>query len=64
MAKDHTVCLKCHPLLFPRFQWFNIKAALAHYSVNQNEVDELLAKGAIEPCIGGAYFLFLSLCGT
>ena len=34
---------------------FNIMVAMAHYPIIQ-EVDELLSKGSIEPCIGGAGF--------
>ena len=38
------------------FWHFNVKAAAAHHPVIQKEVDELLAKGAIEPSSGGAGF--------
>ena len=38
------------------FRWFYIKGALAHYHIIQKEVDELLAKGAIEPLDGGSGF--------
>ena len=38
------------------FQPFNVKAAAAHHPVIQKEVDELLAKGAIEPSSCGAGF--------
>ena len=42
--------------LFCDFWHFNVKAAAAHHPVIQKEVDELLAKGAIEPSSGGAGF--------
>ena len=35
---------------------FTIKAALAHHPIIQKEMDELLARGAIEPSTGGAGF--------
>ena len=37
-------------------QQFNVKVAAAHHPVIQKEVDELLAKGVIEPSSGGAGF--------
>ena len=40
---------RCHPPLFHNFKWFNIKAALVHHPFFQKEVDELLARVAIEP---------------
>ena len=48
--------LRSCPPLFPDFWHFNVKAAAAHHPVIQKEVDELLAKGAIEPSSGGAGF--------
>ena len=42
--------------LFCNFWHFNVKVAAAHHPVIQKEVDELLAKGAIEPSSGGAGF--------
>ena len=44
------------PPLFLDFQHFNVKVAAAHHPVIQKEVDELPAKGAIEPSSGGAGF--------
>ena len=44
------------PLLFHNFKWFNFKAAAAHHPITQKEVDDLLAKRAIEPSFGGAGF--------
>ena len=40
----------------PDLQHFNVKAAAAHHPIIQKEVDELLAKGAIEPSSGGVGF--------
>ena len=56
MVQGHHLQLKSHPPLFHDFQHFNVKAADAHHPVIQKEVDELLAKGAIEPSSGGAGF--------
>ena len=56
MVQSHHLQLKSHPPLFCDFQHFNVKAAAAHHPVIQKEVDELLAKGAIEPSSGGAGF--------
>ena len=56
MVQGHHLQLKSHPPLFCDFQHFNVKAAAAHHPVIQKEVDELLAKGAIEPSSGGAGF--------
>ena len=44
--------LRCHPPLLHNFKWFNIKAAIAHYSVIHREVDGMLAKGSVEPLSG------------
>ena len=56
MVWGHHLQLRSHPSLFRNFRHFNVKAAAAHYPVMQKEVDELLAKGAIEPFSGGAGF--------
>ena len=53
MVKGHYLQLRSHPPLFCDFRWFNIKAALAHHSIIQKEIDELLAKGATEPSTCG-----------
>ena len=50
----HHLQLRSHPPLFHEFWHFNVKAA--HHPVIQKEVDELLAKGAIEPSSSGAGF--------
>ena len=42
--------------LFFKFLQFNVKAAAAHHPIIQKEVDELLAKGAVEPSSSGAGF--------
>ena len=52
---DHLELRTCPPL-FHDFQQFNVKVVAAHHPVIQREVDELLAKGAIEPSSGGAGF--------
>ena len=51
--------LRSHPPLFPDFWCFNVKAAVAHHPVIQRVVDELLAKGEIQPSSGGAGFMFV-----
>ena len=56
MVWGHHLQLKSRPPLFHDFWHFNVKAAAAHHPVIQKEVDELLAKGAIEPSSGGAGF--------
>ena len=48
MIKGHHLQLRCHPLLFHNFTWFNIRVAVAHHAINQKEMDELLVKGSIE----------------
>ena len=52
--------------LFHNFRHFNIKTATAHHSIIQQEVDELLAKGVIEPSLmvlvfTHTFLLFLSV---
>ena len=42
--------------LFHNFKRFNIRVTAAHHPVIQREVDELLAKGAIEPLTYDARF--------
>ena len=56
MVQGHHLQLRSHPPLFCDFWYFNVKVAAAHHPVIQKEVDELLAKGAIEPSSGGAGF--------
>ena len=56
MVQGHHLQLRSHPPLFRNFWHFNVKVPAAHHPVIQKEVDELLAKGAIEPSSGGARF--------
>ena len=56
MVLGHHLQLRSHPPLFRDFRQFNIKVAAAHHPVIRKEVDELLAKGAIEPSSSGAGF--------
>ena len=56
MVKGHHLQLWSHPPLFCNFQQFNVKVATNDHPIIQKEVDELLAKGAIEPSYGGAGF--------
>ena len=56
MVQGHHLQLRSHPPLFRNFRHFNVKVPAAHHPVIQKEVDELLAKGAIEPSSGGAGF--------
>ena len=56
MVWGHHLQLRSCPPLFCDFWHFNVKVAAAHHPVIQKEVDELLAKGAIEPSSGGAGF--------
>ena len=44
------------PPYFHNFKQFSIKAATAYHPIIQKAVDELLAKGAIEPSSDGAAF--------
>ena len=56
MVQVHHLQLRSHPPLFHDFQHFNVRVAAAHHPIIQKEVDELLAKGAIEPSSTGAGF--------
>ena len=56
MVQGHHLQLRSHPPLFRNFWHFNVKVPAAHHPVIQKEVDELLAKGPIEPSSGGAGF--------
>ena len=56
MVRGHHLQLRSRPPLFRNFRHFNVKVPAAHHPVIQKEVDELLAKGAIEPSSGGAGF--------
>ena len=56
MVQGHHLQLRSHSPLFCDYWHFNVKAAAVHHPVIQKEVDELLAKGAIETSSGGAGF--------
>ena len=56
MVQGHHLQLRSHPPLLHNFWQFNVKAAAAYNPISQKEVDELLAKGAIEPVSGDADF--------
>ena len=56
MIWGHHLQLQSHPPLCHKFWQFNAKAATNHHPIIQKEVDELLAKGVIEPSSGGAGF--------
>ena len=56
MVWGHHLQLRSCPPLFHDFWHFNVKAASAHHPVIQKEVDELLAKRAIELSSGGVGF--------
>ena len=56
MVKGHHLQLWKWPLLFHDFKQFSIKAAKVQCSVIQEAVQELLAKGDIEPSSGGTGF--------
>ena len=55
MVRGHYLQLKDCPLLFYYLQQFNIKAAMDVHPIIQKEVDELLAKDAIELLTGGVH---------
>ena len=56
MVQGHHHQLWSCPPLFHNFWQFNVKGATTHHPLIQKEVDELLAKGAIEPSSGSAVF--------
>ena len=56
MVKVHNIQMRSQPPLFCNFQLFNIKAPVVHHPFIQKEVQELSAKGVIEPSFGGAGF--------
>ena len=64
MVKGHYCQLRACLPLFHNFYWFSIKAAPAHHPVIQKEVQELLAKEAIEPLTGDAGFHLQFVCGS
>ena len=56
VIQGHQLQLWFHPPLFHNFWQFNVKAATTHHPIIEKEVDELLAKGVIEPSSGGGGF--------
>ena len=54
MVQGHYLQPRCHLLVIPYFLWINIRATTAHPVIE--ELDEELAKDAIEPSTGGASF--------
>ena len=58
MVRGHHLQLWSHPPLFHNFWQFNVKVATTHHPIIQNEMDELLAKGAFVPSSGGDGFYF------
>ena len=56
MVQGHHLQLRSHPPLFHNFEEFNVKAATTHHPIIQKAMDELLAKGVIEPASLGAGF--------
>ena len=63
IVKDHLSILGPRPLLCCNFKLLNIKAATAHFPVISQEVNELLAKGTIEPSVDGAD-LYSCICSS
>ena len=57
MVWGYHLQLRSHPSLFHNFGQFSVEAAVVYHPIIQKEVDELLAKGAVEPSSGGAGFL-------
>ena len=53
MMMGHNLQFRYYLPLFYNFRWFNIMAALVHHPIIQKYVDELSAKGDIEPSTGG-----------
>ena len=51
-VKGHHLQLRYHHPSSHNFKWLNIKPAMGNHPIIQKEVDELLAKGAIEPLMG------------
>ena len=56
MVWGHHLQLRSHPPLFHDFWQFYVKTVAVHHPVIQREVDELLAKGAIEPSGGAGFY--------
>ena len=56
MVWGHHLWVRYHPPLLHNFQQFNVKVAVAHYSIIEKGEDGLLAEGVIEPFSCGAHF--------
>ena len=56
VVPGHHLQLWSYPLLFCNFWQFDLKVATAYHPIIHKELDELLAKGAIEPSSRGAGF--------
>ena len=56
MIKGPHLQLRWNLPLFHNFKLFNIEASIGPHPAIQEEVAELLAKGAIEPLMGGTGF--------
>ena len=56
MVQGQHLQLRSYPPLFCNFWLFSVKVTAAHHPIIQGEVDELLAKGVIEPSSGGSHF--------
>ena len=56
MVIGHHLQLQKWPQVLCNFKLFNIKGAATHCPIIQENVQELLAKGAIEPSSGGPGF--------
>ena len=64
MVWGHHLQLRSPPPLLHNFWQFNVKVAAGHHPIIQKEVDELLAKAAIEPSSGGAGSCSSVFCGS
>ena len=56
IVQGHHLWLQSCPPLFHNFWQFNVQVATIHHPIIQKEVNELFAKGVIEPSSGGAGF--------
>ena len=56
VVKGHHIQLRYHLSLLHNFKHFIIMAAIIHYPIIHEEVDKLLAEGAIQTSTGSAGF--------
>ena len=61
MVQGYHLQIRSHPPLFFNFWQFSVKAAAAHHPIIWKEMNELIAKGALEPPSGSAGF-YSSVC--